>query len=91
MPAVPALHRRIRCRRSDRGITVVFFALALTGILAVSALVLGGSVGYEAARNAQTAADAAALAGATRPLQNHKTGLAGDAGGGGRPPSKCSK
>jgi hypothetical protein len=55
----------------DRGITVIFFALALTAMLGVSALVLGGSVGYEAARNAQTAADAAALAG-TSALQNHK-------------------
>jgi hypothetical protein len=62
-----------RSRRSggERGITVIFFAMALTGMLAVSALVLGGSVGYEAARNAQTAADAAALAGASA-LQNHK-------------------
>lgn len=62
---------RIRRHRSDRGVTVIFFAVGLTGILAVSALVLGGSVGYEAARNAQTAADAAALAGTTA-LQNHK-------------------
>jgi hypothetical protein len=57
--------------RRERGVTVVFFAIALSGILTVSALVLGGSVGYEAARNAQTAADAAALAGASA-LQNHK-------------------
>ncbi len=56
---------------SERGLTVVFFAIALTGMLSVSALVLGGSVGYEAARNAQTAADAGALAGASA-LQNHK-------------------
>lgn len=65
------MDRRLRRRRNDRGITVIFFAIALSGILAVSALVLGGSVGYEAARNAQTAADAAALAG-TSSLQNHK-------------------
>lgn len=65
------MHRRRPSRRQDRGITVIFFAIALSGILAVSALVLGGSVGYEAARNAQTAADAAALAG-TSALQNHK-------------------
>lgn len=65
------MRRRPHARRRDRGITVIFFALALTGILAVAALVLGGSVGYEAARNGQTAADAAALAG-TSALQNHK-------------------
>lgn len=62
---------RPRTATGERGITVVFFAIALTGLLAVSALVLGGSVGYEAARNAQTAADAAALAGASA-IQNHK-------------------
>ncbi len=63
--------RRRTTRTGDRGVTVVFFALAISGILSVSALVLGGSVGYEAARNSQTAADAAALAGASA-LQNHK-------------------
>lgn len=51
--------------------TVVFFALSVSALLAVAALVLGGSVGYSAARNAQTAADSAALAGASL-LQNHK-------------------
>lgn len=64
----------LRCPRrgeSDRGITVVFFAIGLTAMLTVGALVLGGSVGYTAARNAQTAADAAALAG-TAALQEHK-------------------
>lgn len=60
------------CRpRGDRGITVVFFAIGLTAMLTVGALVLGGSVGYTAARNAQTAADAAALAG-TGLIQDHK-------------------
>lgn len=64
---------RIPARRAsgDRGMTVVLFALGLTAMLAVGALVLGGSVGYTAARNAQTAADAAALAG-TGLLQDHK-------------------
>lgn len=65
------MERARRRRTADRGITVVFFAIALSGILAVSALVLSGSVGYEAVRNAQTAADAAALAGSSA-LQNHK-------------------
>jgi hypothetical protein len=66
--------KRLAGRRQptgDRGITVVFFAIGLTAMLTVGALVLGGSVGYTAARNAQTAADAAALAG-TGLLQEHK-------------------
>lgn len=65
-------HERSRFgRRGDRGVTVVFFAIALTAMLAVAGLVLGGSIGYTAVRNAQTAADAAALAG-TGALQKHK-------------------
>lgn len=64
------LNRRRRAR-SDRGIAVVFFAISVTAMLAVGALVLGGSVGYSAVRNAQTAADSAALAGATA-LHEHK-------------------
>lgn len=70
----------VRPHRSERGITVVFFAIALTGLLAVSALVLGGSVGYTAARSAQTAADAAALGGATA-LRQHKANWVEDEGG----------
>lgn len=72
--------KRSRDRMPDRGITVLFFAISLTGILGVAGLVLGGSVGYTAARNAQTAADAAALAGASA-LQEHKTNWVSDAGG----------
>lgn len=63
--------RSEKASTADRGITVVFFAIGLTALLTVGALVLGGSVGYSAARDAQTAADAAALAGASM-LQNHK-------------------
>lgn len=62
---------RSRRRSGDRGIAVVFFAISVTAMLAVGALVLGGSVGYSAVRNAQTAADSAAIAGATA-LQEHK-------------------
>lgn len=58
-------------RQGDRGIAVVFFALSVTALLTIGALVLGGSVGYTADRNAQTAADSAALAGATA-LNKHK-------------------
>ena len=60
-----------RHQRGDRGVAVVFFAISVTAMLAVGALVLGGSVGYSATRNAQTAADSAALAGATA-LHEHK-------------------
>lgn len=60
-----------RRRGGDRGIAVVFFAISVTAMLAVGALVLGGSIGYTAVRNAQTAADSAAIAGATA-LQEHK-------------------
>lgn len=64
---------RTRNHRStgDRGIAVVFFAISVTAMLAVGALVLGGSIGYTAVRNAQTAADAAAVAGATA-IREHK-------------------
>lgn len=58
-------------RSSDRGIAVVFFAISVTAMLAVGALVLGGSIGYTAVRNAQTAADSAALAGAST-LREHQ-------------------
>lgn len=63
--------RRHRARSDERGLTVVFFAIGVTAMLTMAALVLGGSVGYTAARNAQTAADSAALAGAQL-IQSHK-------------------
>lgn len=66
--------------RSDRGVTVLFFAFALVAMLTVSALVLGGSIGYTAVRNAQTAADAGALAGASA-LQTHKSNWLTNRGG----------
>lgn len=60
---MPSMRRSRRSvRRDERGITVVFFAISITAMLAVAALVLGGSNGYGAARNAQTAADAASMA-----------------------------
>lgn len=67
---IPA-HSRTSGRRDERGLTVVFFAIGVTAMLTIAALVLGGSVGYTAARNAQTAADSAALAG-TQLIQSHK-------------------
>lgn len=72
MTTMTTPRRRPRTRRrGDRGVTVLFFAIALTGMLAVAGLVLGGSIGYTAVRNAQTAADAAALGGSGA-LQKHK-------------------
>lgn len=68
------MHHRIQHNGTagrDRGIAVVFFAISVTAILTIGALVLGGSIGYTAVRNAQTAADAAALAGTTT-LRDHK-------------------
>lgn len=70
MRTIVTVAGRDRCG-SDRGVAVVFFAISVTAMLAVGALVLGGSVGYSAVRNAQTAADSAALAGATA-LHEHK-------------------
>lgn len=63
-------HPRMQ-RSGDRGVVVLFFAISVTAMLAVAALVLGGSVGYTAVRNAQTAADSAALAGSST-IQDHK-------------------
>lgn len=63
-------HRR---RVGERGVTVVLFAIFITGLLAVAALTLGGSLGYTAVRNAQNAADAAALA-ATNTLREVQQG-----------------
>lgn len=57
--------------RGDRGLTVVLFAVSITAMLAVASLVLGGSTGYGASRNMQTAADAASLA-ATSQLREAK-------------------
>lgn len=61
-----------RSRSDDRGVILLFFAISLTAMLALGALVLGGSAGYMALRNAQTAADLAALAG-TSTLRAHQT------------------
>ncbi len=51
-----------RTSQGDRGATAVLFAIAVSAMLAVAALVLGGSGGYSAVREAQNAADASALA-----------------------------
>lgn len=51
-----------RGRSDERGVTLITFALSLVAICTVIALVLGGSLGYDAERNSQTSSDAAALA-----------------------------
>ncbi|MEM7127970.1 MAG: pilus assembly protein TadG-related protein [Chloroflexota bacterium] len=53
-----------KLRRSEEGATLVYGALVMIGILAVSALAIDGSNAYLQRREMQTAADAAALAGA---------------------------
>lgn len=60
MPTIIRPHRP-----SERGATAVVFAVVLTGMLSVSALVFGASLGYSSVRTAQNGADAAALAGAS--------------------------
>lgn len=65
--------RSIDPTRNDRGMTAVFFAISLTGLLAVASLVLGASTGLTKERNGQNAADAAALA-ATSVLRDVELG-----------------
>ena len=72
---LPRPTRSLR-RCSDRGVTMVTFALSIAAIFGVIVLVLGGSLGYTAERNSQTASDVAALA-ATTKLRNFQTGEPG--------------
>jgi Flp pilus assembly protein TadG len=65
-------HHSTRRAGDERGVILLFFAMGLTAMLALGALVLGGSAGYMAVRSAQTAADVAALAGAST-LRAHQT------------------
>ncbi len=78
-PTPEKLHRRGRratpSPRGDRGMTAVFFAVIITGLLAVVSLVLGASTGYSSVRDGQNAADAAALA-ATSTLRDVGLGRA---------------
>jgi hypothetical protein len=59
--------------KSERGATAVMFAFAAAAMMAVAALVLGGSRGYSAVREAQNSADGAALA-ATSVLRSVQQG-----------------
>ena len=69
---VPTRRRRLP---GDRGIVLILFALSITSMLTVGALVLGSSLGYTAVRNAQNAVDAASLAAAAS-LKDVKQGTA---------------
>ncbi len=56
---------RSRARTDERGATLVFIALALTGVLAVATLAIDGGKLFTARRQTQNATDVAALAGAS--------------------------
>jgi uncharacterized membrane protein len=60
-------------RLSQKGQSLVIFAVALAGLLALLALVIDGGLIYSHRRTAQTAADAAALAGARELCAGHGT------------------
>lgn len=60
-------------RSRDDGVVLLIFAAFFSVMLVLAAFVLGGSLGYSAVRNAQNAADAAALAAAST-LQEVKNG-----------------
>lgn len=62
----------------DRGVVLVLFAISVTMIFTLVALVLGSSLGYSAVRNAQNAVDAAAAA-ATTTLESVRQGTEGPA------------
>lgn len=51
-------------KKNESGQTIVIIAISLIGLIAMSALIIDGSNAYLNRRRAQTAADAAALAGA---------------------------
>jgi len=61
---------RRRGTRDERGQAIVILALAVTGVLAMSALLIDGGNAMAQQRGTQNAADAAAYAGASEILQN---------------------
>jgi Flp pilus assembly protein TadG len=63
-------------RRPERGQTLVIFALAFVGIVAAMGLVIDGGAAFAFRRDAQNAADLAAMAGANNWLTNHDEILA---------------
>lgn len=54
----------MKIRKFEKGQTIVIIALSIIGLVAMAALIIDGSNSYLNRRKAQTAADAAALAGA---------------------------
>ena len=67
----------MRARRSgERGATLVFFASIVTGLLAISGLVVDGGFLYAERRQQQNASDAAAMAG-VRALDQFQRGKVG--------------
>jgi Flp pilus assembly protein TadG len=70
-----ASQRRARASGSDdRGATLIFFAIVLTGLLAIAGLVIDGGRLFAERRQQQNAADAASMA-ATRELDRFQRGL----------------
>jgi Flp pilus assembly protein TadG len=65
--------RSKRAHRSERGATLVFFASIITGLLAISGLVVDGGFLYAERRQQQNASDAAAMAG-VRALDQYQRG-----------------
>ena len=63
-------------RRDERGQTLVIFALAFIGIVAMLGLVIDGGAAYAYRRDAQNAADMGALAGANDFLSHHSVSQA---------------
>src|SRR4030066_14932 len=61
----------LRKHSSERGQGLVLVALMFLALVAIMALVLDGGNAYAARRQAQNAADAGALAGATYMCKNH--------------------
>jgi len=61
---------RLRRSRDESGQAIVILALAVTGVLAMSALLIDGGNAMSQQRGTQNAADAAAYAGASEVLQN---------------------
>ena len=69
--------RSFRTDQADRGATLIFFAVILVGLLAISGLAIDGGRLFAERRQQQNAADSAALA-ATRELDRYQRGLLED-------------
>ena len=63
-------------QRDERGVTLIFVAVCMVGLLALVGLVIDGGNAYAQRRQMQNAADSAALAGANA-LQRYRQGVSG--------------